>query len=42
LENKGAEQVLPRNGGEGRGEVAQTMYTHMSKCKNNKIFKNND
>jgi hypothetical protein len=21
----------------GQGEVAQTMYTHVSKCKNNKI-----
>jgi hypothetical protein len=24
-------------GGQGWGEVAQTMYTHVSKCKNNKI-----
>jgi hypothetical protein len=24
-------------GGGGRGEVAQTMYTHVSKCKNDKI-----
>jgi hypothetical protein len=29
------EQVLPK-GGEG-GEMAQIMYTHVSKCKNNKI-----
>jgi hypothetical protein len=29
-------------GGRGRGkrEVAQTMYTHVSKCKNDKIQKN--
>jgi hypothetical protein len=33
-ENKRVEQVLPRNGG---GEVAQIMYTHESKCKNDKI-----
>jgi hypothetical protein len=25
----------------GGGEVAQTMYTHVSKCKNDKIFKKN-
>jgi hypothetical protein len=25
--------------GEGQGEVAQTMYTHVSKCKNDKIKK---
>jgi hypothetical protein len=34
-----AEQVLPRSGG-GRGteraKGRQTMYTHVSKCKNNK------
>jgi hypothetical protein len=43
LENKRAEQVLPGKGvgwrGEGGGngsEVAQTMYTHMNKSKNNK------
>jgi hypothetical protein len=29
-----AEQVLPGSG--GWGEVAQTMYTHMNKCINNK------
>jgi hypothetical protein len=23
----------------GRGKVAQTMYTHLSKCKKDKIFK---
>jgi hypothetical protein len=28
------EQVLPRSGG---GEVAQIMYTHVSKYKNDKI-----
>jgi hypothetical protein len=32
-ENKRSEQVLP-----GRGwEVTQIMYTHVSKCKNDKI-----
>jgi hypothetical protein len=32
------EQVLPRKGeGWRNGEVAQTMYTHVSKCKNDKI-----
>jgi hypothetical protein len=30
-ENKKAEQVLPRSGVRG---VAQIMYTHVSKCKN--------
>jgi hypothetical protein len=39
---KRAEQVLPGNWGE-RGsagkEVAQTMYTHVSKFKNDKILK---
>jgi hypothetical protein len=24
-------------GGQGEGEVAQTMYTYVSKCKNDKI-----
>jgi hypothetical protein len=33
LENKKAEHVLPGN---GRG-VSQIMYTHVSKCKNDKI-----
>jgi hypothetical protein len=33
---KRAEQVLPE--GWGRREVAQIMYTHVSKCKNNKII----
>jgi hypothetical protein len=28
--------------GEVGGEVAQTMYTHMNKCKNNKIKKNKE
>jgi hypothetical protein len=32
-------RFLLRSGGWGR-EVAQTIYTHVSKCKNNKIFKN--
>jgi hypothetical protein len=32
------EQDLP---GSGAGEVAQTMYTHISKCKNNKMRKKN-
>jgi O-acetyl-ADP-ribose deacetylase (regulator of RNase III) len=45
VENKRAEQVLPVGaGGEGVGgqaeeEVAQIMYTHVSKCKNDKIGK---
>jgi hypothetical protein len=34
LENKRAEQVLPRSSG---GKVAQIMYTYVSKCKNDKI-----
>jgi hypothetical protein len=37
LENKRAEQVLPGSRVGSGGEVAQTMYTHMSKCKNDKI-----
>jgi 5S rRNA maturation endonuclease (ribonuclease M5) len=36
LEKKRVKQVLPGSGGLGR-EVAQTMYTYVSKCKNNKI-----
>jgi hypothetical protein len=37
-ENKKEEQVLPRNEVQGeRKEVTQTMYTHVSKCKNDKI-----
>jgi hypothetical protein len=41
-EHKRAEQVLPGSQlwgwvGERSGEVAQTMYTHISKCKNDKI-----
>jgi hypothetical protein len=32
LENKRVAQVLSRS-----REVSQTMYTHVSKCKNNKI-----
>jgi hypothetical protein len=31
------EQVLPGSGGGVEGEVAQTMNTHVNKCKNNKI-----
>jgi hypothetical protein len=38
-ENKRAEQVLLRSGEESRGEVAQTMCTHVSKCKKDKIKK---
>jgi hypothetical protein len=37
LENKRAEQVLPGRGFGGRGELAQTTYTHVSKCKNDRI-----
>jgi hypothetical protein len=36
LENKRAEQVLPRSVG---GWWGGTMYTHVSKCKNDKIKK---
>jgi hypothetical protein len=41
LENKRVEQVLPGSGGGGGEdrrweEVAQTMYTHVSKYKNDK------
>jgi hypothetical protein len=32
-----AEQVFPESGWVGRREVTQTMYTHVSKCKNDKI-----
>jgi U3 small nucleolar RNA-associated protein 14 len=41
LENKREEQVLPGSGGEGGVgmEVAQTMHTHVNKCKNDKIKK---
>jgi hypothetical protein len=38
----GSEEVwgVGEEGGWGPGvEVAQTMYTHMNKCKNNKKFK---
>jgi hypothetical protein len=34
LENKRVEQALPGSG----GRVAQTMHTHVSKCKNDKNF----
>jgi hypothetical protein len=34
---KRAEQVVPGNGVGGWREVAQTMYTHVSKCKIDKI-----
>jgi hypothetical protein len=38
LENKRAEQVLPRSRDRGGElEAAQTMYTYVSKCKNDKI-----
>jgi hypothetical protein len=40
LFNNRAKQVLPETwGGGGRrsGKVTQTMYTHVSKCKNDKI-----
>jgi hypothetical protein len=43
-ENKRVEQVLPGSRGRGcrrSGEVAQTMYTHVSKCKNDKIKERN-
>jgi hypothetical protein len=36
-ENNWLKQVLTRSGGWRSGEVAQTMYTHVSKCKNDKI-----
>jgi hypothetical protein len=36
LENESAQQVLPRSRGVWE-EVAQTMYTHVSKGKNDKI-----
>jgi hypothetical protein len=37
-ENNRSEEVLPRSGVvEVKGEVVQIMYTHASKCKNNKI-----
>jgi hypothetical protein len=36
LENKREKQVLPRSGWWGRREVAQIMYTLVSKCKNDK------
>jgi hypothetical protein len=36
LENKRLEQVLPGSG-KGVGAVTRTMYTHASKCKNDKI-----
>jgi hypothetical protein len=40
--NKIGEQVLPGQGeekGRRRGEVAQRMYTHVSKCKSDKMKK---
>jgi hypothetical protein len=36
LKNKRAEQVLPGSG-EGEEEVTQTVFIHVSKCKNDKI-----
>jgi hypothetical protein len=45
LENKRVEQVLPGSGGGRdagrRQEVVQTMYTHVNKCKNDKIKEEN-
>jgi hypothetical protein len=36
----GRNRFCPEAGGKwGEGEVAQTMYTHVSKCKNDKIKK---
>jgi hypothetical protein len=32
------EQFLPERG-RGKGEMTQIMYTHISKCKNDKIIK---
>jgi hypothetical protein len=37
LENKRAEQVLPRSGDGGGGKVVHIMYTHVSRFKNDKI-----
>jgi hypothetical protein len=37
----GSAQQQGAGGGGGAVEVAQTMYTHVSKCKNDKIFKKN-
>jgi hypothetical protein len=44
LENRRAEQVLPGRevgvgGGRQGGRLAQTMYTHMNKCKNDTKIK---
>jgi hypothetical protein len=36
LENKRVKQVFFRGGGRGGG-MAQIMYTHVSKCRSNKI-----
>jgi hypothetical protein len=36
---KRLEQVLSRSRWGERGKVAQTIYTHVIKCKNNKIKK---
>jgi hypothetical protein len=37
-EQEGETSSVQKGGGGGRGrEVAQTMYTHVSKCKNDKI-----
>jgi hypothetical protein len=35
--DKKEEQTLPGSRGMGVGGVEQTMYTHVSKCRNNKI-----
>jgi hypothetical protein len=42
LENKRLEQVLLRSRWGAGEEVAQTMYTHVSECKNDKIKKRTD
>jgi hypothetical protein len=34
---RGWNQVLSGRGREGGRKVAQTMYTHMNKCKNNQV-----
>jgi hypothetical protein len=39
-ENKREEQVLPGSGGRVLVGVSQTIYTHVSKCKNDEIKKN--
>jgi hypothetical protein len=36
---RGWNKFCSETGGRGSGEVAQTMYTHVSKCKNDKTKK---